>query len=133
MEMAKIILGSIIGAIFTGLVLGVVAYFAAINDHSSSLLGPSSTWWELAVIGGVVLGLIVGGFSGAIVAGFNLSFLNAAFFGGVFNFLLLSVFYILTNGLASSSIKYSFYALIPIGIINTTIVSLFNSSQQSLT
>lgn len=127
MNESKLLLGIIIGAAFSGVTSAIASYVAVINDHSGSFFGPASNWWDLAMIIGLVCGIVVGGLSAALIIGLKMGTLKAVLLGGFINLLIVAFFYFLTNGRMDDSIKYWLYALIPIGIINGLIVSFFNS------
>lgn len=121
-----------IGSIFTGCALSIAGYFITINSTDGGWLGPESDWWPIMVVINLIAGLIVGGISAAIIVGFNLNFVKAVSLCGILNLLIVIGFYVFTNGLMSESIRYSLYALIPIGLINGGIVSWFFSTPQVL-
>jgi hypothetical protein len=122
----SIIKGILIGASFTGVMLAVVAYFGTINSNSGGgFLGPERDWWRIAVAEDFVLGVFIGGLSGAVIAGFNWNFTKALFLSGSMNLLLVvCVWLFLGNEGLSDSIKYSLYWLVPIGLITAAAVSL---------
>ncbi len=120
-----------VGAVFTGLMLAVTSYFFTMKDHSGGFL-PLSDWWFLVVIVALVFGAIIGGISGATIAGFNLGLIKALIFGAIINCVILFVFYIFTNGEMSFGIKSSLLSLIPIGLVNSAIVSWLSSTSQEL-
>lgn len=133
MNVTKIILGTLIGAVFTGVVFSLVSYIITINDHSgggSWIFGSAKEWWWLAIIAGFIIGVVIGGFSGAVITAFNFKLLIAVIFGGLFNLFLISAFYIFVESGWSDGIAYKFYSLIPIGAVNGAVVSLFNYWQQ---
>ena len=130
MNFTSILLGILTGAGFTSLALAIVQYFGTINSgDGGSWIGSDSDFWMLAVATGLVFGAILGGISGAIIAGLGISSLKAALFGGVLNLLILSAFYIATDWQISSSIKFSLYFLVPVGIVNGAIVALISAQK----
>jgi uncharacterized membrane protein len=123
MNETKIFLGAITGALFTGIFLSVISYYATINDHSSTGLGPVSSFWQLAILSGGIIGAIVGGASGAIIIGFQAGLIKAILIGFCFNLILVAAFYIATGGGWENSMRYTFYPLVIIGAINGAVVS----------
>lgn len=132
MSGTKIILGIFTGAVFIGVTMAVVGYFATVNSASSSLIGAERDWWPVTVTTNFVFGLVLGAVSGAMIAGFSMSIPKAVAFGGLLNLLIVAIFYVITEGYVSDSIKYSLYSLIPIGIINGILVSFFTTPSRSL-
>lgn len=128
----KIVLYVALGSAFTGCLLAVAGYFAAITSAESAPLGSESDWWFLVVGIDLIAGLIIGGISAMVIVGFNMSYVKAVIFGGTINLLIVLGFYIFTNGQMSQGIRYSLYSLVPIGLINGAIVSWFSSTSQAL-
>ncbi len=126
MNFTNTLLGILTGAGFTGLALAIVQYFGTINSPDSSLLGSERDWWVLAVATGLILGAILGGVSGAIIAGLGMSSLKAALFGGAVN---LIVFVAISLNDVSSGIKFSLYFLVPTGVVNGIIVALISAQK----
>ena len=129
MKFTSILLGILTGTGFSSLALAIVAYFGAINSPDSAVLGSERDWWMLAVASRLIFGAILGALSGAIIAGLGMSSLKAAILGGVLNLLIVGAFYIATDWQISSSIKFSLYFLVPIGIVNGVIVALISTQK----
>ncbi len=132
MNGTKIILGVLVGSGFTGFTLAIASYFATINSPDSSILGSESDWWVFAILNGAVFGAIVGGLSGAIITGCKMAWFSAILFSGLLNFVISVTFFFLTNGGISAGIRYTVYALIPIGFLNGVVVMLASSTQKSM-
>lgn len=132
MNRTRLILGIVTGAAFTGIMLALAGYFITINSTDGGLLGPEKNWWIITVVTDLVVGILIGGVSGAAIRGFNLSSIKAVLFCGMLNLLIVAGFYFVTNGGMSEGIRYSLYALIPIGLLNGIAVSLFSSTSKTI-
>ena len=130
----RVLIGILLGGVFSGVCLSFVCYLAAVNDaDGSGFIGGNSTWSPFAAIAGVILGLILGGFSAAIITGFQMNLMKALIFEFCLNILIATLIYLLiTNGPASDTVKYPLYFLVPIGLVNGAIVSLLPSLQKPL-
>lgn len=128
----RIIPSIVAGALFTGFALGIAGYFITTNSTDGDWLGPERNWWPIFVVTDLIVGLVIGGLSGAVIEGFGLSLSKAVLFCLILNLLIVAGFYFVTNGGMSESIRYSLYALIPIGLLNGIAVSLFSSTPQTL-
>ena len=132
MNGTRLIFGIVTGTTFTGIMLALAGYFITINSTDGGLLGPEKNWWIIAVVTDLGVGILIGGVSGAVIVGFNLSSIKAVLFCGMLNLLIVAGFYFVTNGGMSEGIRDSLYALIPIGLLNGIAVSLFSSTPQTL-
>lgn len=132
MNSTKMIIGTSIGAIFTGIILAITFYLTEKNSNSSTVLYPASNWARLGLVFGAICELIIGAISGAVIVNFQLGITKAILFGLIFNLLLGGAFYIYTGGGWNDSLTLDFFALIIVGIINAAIVSLVNVGQKSL-
>lgn len=124
MNLTKLALGVAFGGIFSGIVFSLTSYLATINDHSSTLLGPVSQWWRLALIGGAIEGAIIGGLFGVAVIGFELSIFKAALLGLTVNFLIAYLTAQIDGGEKGS--VYAFWAVVAAGAVNGILISLLN-------
>lgn len=128
----KIFLSILLGAVFSGIALAVATYVATIDSNSGGgFMGPESNMWLIATIAGLIFGLILGGFSGAIISVFDFGLLRALIFGGIVNALIVGGIHLVANGEMSDGVRYTLYPLIPIGLINSVFVSMVASFSKS--
>lgn len=127
----KLIACIAVGAIFTGCALAIAGYFITIQSTDGGLLGPENDAWPIAVVVNFIAGSIVGGISAAVIAGFNFGLIKALLFSGLLNILVVATFFFLTHGGMSEAIRYSLYALVPIGFINGVIVFIVAVASQT--
>lgn len=130
MNPTKLILGIGLGAILSGIAFSVIGYFNTINDHSSTLLGPVSGWWRLAIITSAIAGAIIGGVSGAVIVGFQLNIFKSALFGLVLN--LLIILLLATFGDGEKDLTFTYCASSLVGVVNGAVISLLSFWQQPL-
>lgn len=129
MNISRIILGIIAGAFFTGIAFSIISYLNTINDHSSTLLGPASDWWRLALITGAILGGIVGGISAVVIINLQLNTFKAVLFGSITNLFIVLLLAQFESG--EKSLTYTYFVSIVTGAINGAIVSLINLWQKA--
>lgn len=87
MNFAKLFQGTIVGALFSGLLSAICAVYIAFTSNSSSFgLEAKDIWW-LAMLYAGFFGLITGGILGGIVSALNLSLIAA----GLCGFLITAV------------------------------------------
>ena len=89
----------------------------------------------MALIGGVMYGVPIGGVIGAIITVLQLSTVKGILFGSFLGFLIgftLSIFGSMPGEVLDNKGKYIICAFIITGTLNGAVVSFLNSSQQSL-
>jgi hypothetical protein len=125
----KIIFGSVIGILFTAtlLILTSALITALYSDYNVfSLL------FLIVAIYVFFYAIVAGGVAGAVVTGFEFNATNAGLFGLLFNLFLGLILFLLTGGGWDKGMIYDYCASVIVGILNGILVSLFNSSQQTL-
>lgn len=129
MNIIKIILGIIIGSLFTTfaavICLTVAAYLTNNQDKLSIGL------FLISAIYIVFYALITGGVSGGVVIGFNFDIFRAVMFGFFYSLLIGGYLIFLSGGGLEDEVYYVYYASIVIGGINGAIVSLINLWQKT--
>lgn len=133
MSFTRILLGIVVGALSTGIMLSLAYYLIAVTDTaSSSPVGDVRNWSLVILAIGAIIGVILGGVSGAIIVSFQLNFFKAILFGFLFNLCLSVVFFIWSGGpLSNHFLKYTMLSVIIAGILNGAIVSLITSGEKS--
>ena len=133
MGSTKIFMGIFLGAICSGVMLSLAFYFFAVTaTNTESPVGNAKDWkWAIFAFG-AILGLVIGGAFGAIIAGFRLNILKAMLLGFILNFVLGAAFFVYTGGSQDKNLFYCLFALILTGVINGAIVSMVNGGGKSL-
>lgn len=131
MSAKRYAVGLLIGSAMTGIVFAVHSYTFVIDNHSSTIFGPASSFWTVAVAVGLVFGILIGGLAGAIIVGFKMRIALASLFNGVVNMTVVLWIYLNDDSVMNSKMQFSLFALIPIGIITGAVVSMFASSKET--
>ena len=124
MDLSKIVLGTVAGALFTAIAYVILSYF--ITDFGISLA------WLIGALYFAICGAIIGGIAGAIIASLNLNLFIGMLFGLLFNLFISIILFFLMGSGRDNELHYAYIASIIIGAINGAVVPLIISSQKSL-